>query len=95
MTGGGAKTGPSVGGVGAMRLLRDNRPFRVLWCARSISFLGDSLGLVTLLLYVADTTGQALAVALLLLVGDFAPALLGPLSGVLSDRFDLKRVMVA
>jgi MFS family permease len=36
-----------------------------------------------------------LAVALLLLVGDFAPALLGPLSGVLSDRFDLKRVMVA
>ncbi len=91
MTGGGTKTGP---GVGAMRLLRDNRPFRALWCARSVSFLGDSLGLVTLLLYVADTNGQALAVALLLLVGDFAPALLGPFTGVLSDRFDLKRVMV-
>lgn len=29
--------------------------------ARSISFLGDSLGLVTLPLYVADDTGQALA----------------------------------
>ena len=91
MTGGGTRTGP---GVGAMRLLRDNRPFRALWCARSVSFLGDSLGLVTLLLYVADTNGQALAVALLLLVGDFAPALLGPFTGVLSDRFDLKRVMV-
>ncbi len=77
-----------------MRLLRDNRPFRSLWCARSVSFLGDSLGLVTLLLYVADATGQALAVALLLLVGDFAPALLGPFTGILSDRFDLKRVMV-
>lgn len=95
MPGGGTETGPGVGRVGAMRLLRANRPFRALWCARSISFLGDSLGLVTLLLYVADTTGQALAVALLLLVGDFAPALLGPFTGVLSDRFDLKRVMVA
>jgi MFS family permease len=36
-----------------------------------------------------------LAVALLLLVGDFAPALLGPLTGALSDRCDLKRLMVA
>jgi MFS family permease len=90
MTGGGVKTGPNVGGVGALRLLQNNRRFRALWCARSISFLGDSLGLVTLLLYVADDTGEALAVALLLLVGDFAPALLGPLTGALSDRFDLR-----
>lgn len=82
-------------GVGAKSLLRDNRPFRWLWCARSVSFLGDSLGLVALLLYVADTTGQALAVALLLLVGDFAPALLAPFTGVIGDRFGLKRVMVA
>ena len=95
MTGGGVKTGPNVGGVGALRLLQNNRRFRALWCARSISFLGDSLGLVTLLLYVADDTGEALAVALLLLVGDFAPALLGPLTGALSDRCDLKRLMVA
>jgi len=78
-----------------MRLLRSNRAFQSLWYARSISFLGDSLGLVTLLLYTADTTGQALAVALLLLVGDFAPSLLGPFTGVVSDRFDLKRVMGA
>ena len=82
-------------GAGAKSLLRDNRPFRWLWCARSVSFLGDSLGLVALLLYVAETTGQALAVALLLLVGDFAPALLGPFTGVIGDRFGLKRVMVA
>jgi MFS family permease len=93
-SGGGAETQPGGGGACALRLLRGNQPFRSLWCARSTSFLGDSLGLVTLLLYTANTTGQALAVALLLLVGDFAPALLGPLTGVISDRFDLKRVMV-
>jgi MFS family permease len=79
---------------GAIRLVRTNRPFRLLWSARAVSFLGDSLSLVALMLYVADETEQALAVALLLLVGDFAPALLGPLTGAVSDRFDLRRVMV-
>jgi hypothetical protein len=46
------------------------------------------------MLYIADTTGQALAVALLLLVGDFAPSLLSPITGAVSDRFSLKRVMM-
>ncbi|QSQ23558.1 MFS transporter [Pyxidicoccus parkwayensis] len=78
----------------ASRLLLRNRPFRSLWTARVISFTGDSLSLVALMLHVAGTTGQALAVSLLLLVGDFAPALLGPLTGAISDRFELKRVMV-
>ena len=49
-----------------MRLLGANRPFRLLGSARTVSFLGDSLGLVALMLHVAGTTGQALAVALLL-----------------------------
>lgn len=67
----------------------------MLWTARAVSFLGDALSLVALMLHVAETTGRALAVAMLLLAGDFAPALLGPLTGTISDRFDLKRVMVA
>ena len=80
--------------MSSLRLVRTNRPFRLLWTARSVSFLGDALSLVALMLYVAETTDQALAVAMLLLVGDFAPALLGPLTGTISDRFDRKRVMV-
>nr|CEL15465.1 transporter, putative [Kibdelosporangium sp. MJ126-NF4]CTQ92133.1 transporter, putative [Kibdelosporangium sp. MJ126-NF4] len=75
-------------------MLRSNRPFTALLCARSVSFLGDSLSLVALMLHVAGTTGEALAVALLLLVGDFAPSLLAPLAGTVSDRFDLRRVMI-
>jgi MFS family permease len=59
-----------------------------------VSFLGDSLALVALMLHVAATTGQALAVALLLLAGDFAPALLGPLAGTVADRLDRRGVMV-
>ena len=86
------RAGP--GRMGALRLLRHNTAFRSLWSSRVISFTGDSLSLVALMLHVAGSTGQALAVSLLLLVGDFAPALLGPLTGALSDRFDLQRVMV-
>jgi len=82
-------------GAGSLRLLGANRPFRLLWSARAVSFLGDSLGLVALMLHVAETTGQALAVAVLLLAGDFAPALLGPLSGTVADRLDRRRVMIA
>jgi MFS family permease len=47
------------------------------------------------MLHVAQTTGQALAVAALLLAGDFAPALLGPLAGTVADRLDRRRVMIA
>ncbi len=81
--------------AGATQLLRSNRGFRNLSVARTVSFVGDSLSLVALMLHVAQTTGQALAVAALLLVGDFAPALLSPISGALSDRFDRRRLMIA
>ena len=75
--------------VSSLALLRTNQPFQRLWAARAISYFGDSLSLVTLMLYVAQSTGQASAVAVLL-VGDFAPALVSPLTGTVSDRFDLK-----
>jgi MFS family permease len=81
-------------GAGSLRLLAANRPFRLLWSARAVSFLGDSLSLVALMLHVAETTGQALAVAWLLLAGDFAPALLSPLTGTVADRLERRRVMV-
>ncbi len=77
-----------------MTLLVSNAGFRRLSVARVVSFVGDSLSLVALMLHVAETTGQALAVAALLLVGDFAPALLSPISGAISDRFDRRRVMI-
>jgi hypothetical protein len=50
-------------GVGSVALLRTNRPFRGLWAARTVSYFGDSLSLVALMLHVAQTSGQALAVS--------------------------------
>lgn len=75
-----ALTGPT--------LLRVNGRFRRLWLARTISFLGDSLGLIALLLSTAHTTGDPFAVALLLIAGDLVPSLFSPLTGTLADRLD-------
>src|SRR2546429_5465178 len=80
--------------AGGPRLLRTNPAFRALSIARVVSYIGDAVSLVALMLYVAQTAGHAVAVALLLLVGDFAPALLSPLTGVIGDRFDRKHVMI-
>jgi MFS family permease len=80
--------------VGGLQLLGRNSAFRSLFCARFVSYAGDSLSLVALMLHVAGTTGRALAVSLLLLVADFVPSLLSPVSGAISDRFGVRRVMI-
>ncbi len=74
-------------------VVRSNRPMRLLVISRAISFVGSSTGLVALLLHLSVTAGVA-AVTLLLLCGDMLPALLAPLTGVLADRIELRRLMV-
>jgi MFS family permease len=76
-------------------LLRSNRRFRRLWLARVVSFLGDSMGLVALILYVADDVNGGSAVALLLLAGDFTPTLLSPFVGTVADRIERRRLLIA
>lgn len=89
-----ASSGRGSGAAAARSTLRSNTAFGRLWTSRAVSMFGDSLSLVALLLYLAEDTGQAFAVAALLLVGDFAPSLLAPLTGAISDRFDLRRIML-
>lgn len=77
-----------------MSLLRTNAAFRALWLARFISFLGDSLGLVALIIYMTDKTDSGAAVGLLLLAGDFTPAFLAPLVGTIADRTEARHTMI-
>jgi MFS family permease len=65
-----------------------------LWVARSVSFLGDSLGLVALIIYMTEKTGSGAAVGLLLLAGDFTPSLAAPLLGAIADRTHARRTMI-
>lgn len=77
-----------------MTLLRRNAAFRALWLSRTTSFIGDAFGTIALLLFVVDGGGSGLTVAILFLAVDFAPSLLSPLTGTLSDRVDRKRLMI-
>jgi MFS family permease len=73
-----------------VRLLRTRPAFAALWYARLVSFLGDSLERVALILYVARS-GDAAAVGLLLLAAEFVPTVFGPVTGALADRVASKR----
>lgn len=73
-----------------MSLLRARPAFGALWYARLVSFLGDSLERVALILYVARSDDAA-AVGLLLLAAEFVPTVFGPFTGALADRVASKR----
>ena len=90
----GVRKGPPSSGRGGGRLLLVNPAFRALWVARSVSYLGDSMALVALLVHVEGRTGAALAVAALLLAGDCVPGLLAPLVGALADRLPPRAILV-
>lgn len=75
-------------------LLRHNRRFRRLWLARIVSALGDAMGEVAYILYVAEEMDSAMAVALLLVAGGFIPTLLSPFIGVVADRLERRRLLI-
>lgn len=75
-------------------LLRRNRRFRRLWLARVVSALGDAMGLVAFILYVAEEMDSPTAVALLLLAEGVIPTLLSPFIGVVADRLERRRLLI-
>jgi MFS family permease len=84
------------GGLRAsLSLLSRNRDFRRLYVASLISLGGDWFLLVALFGLVLHFTGSAIAVALVLAVQDLMYFLLSPVAGVLADRIDRRRLMVA
>ncbi|MDU0294116.1 MFS transporter [Saccharothrix longispora] len=72
-----------------------DRDFRLLWLARSTSMLGSWLLVVAVPFQVLELTGSAMAAGLTLAAEFLPPVLLGPIAGVLVDRWDRRRVMIA
>jgi MFS family permease len=84
------------GGIRAsVSLLRRNRDFRRVYVASLISLGGDWFLLVALFGLVLDLTGSAVAVALLLAAQDLTYFVVSPVGGLLADRLDRRRLMVA
>jgi MFS family permease len=72
-----------------------NRDFKLLWLARSTSMFGSWLLVVAVPFQVLELTGSAMAAGLTLAAEFLPPVLLGPIAGVLVDRWDRRQVMIA
>jgi MFS family permease len=71
-----------------------NVRFMQLWAGQAISFVGDAVSMVALVILVVQLTGSASAVGGALLA-HLLPTFASPLFGVLADRFDRRVVLVA
>jgi MFS family permease len=77
------------------KLLRENRNFRLLFFGQAISQLGDWFNAVAVYALLLDLTGSATAVAWMLITQYLPVALVGPLAGVVVDRVNRRRLMIA
>jgi MFS family permease len=76
-------------------LLRNNRNYRLLWCAQVVSELGDwfyTLAVYHLLLDLTGSKAQAVGLAVVLQV--LPSTLAAPTAGVVNDRISRKAIMI-
>lgn len=78
-----------------MTILRGNVAFRRLFLAHSISRAGDAFNTVALVVLVFELTGSGVGVAGTVAFEILPVLLLGPVAGMVVDRFPRWRVMVA
>jgi MFS family permease len=78
-----------------IQLIRHNPNYRRLWFSAVISQTGDWFNLIASAALVAKLSGSGLAVGGLFLARLLPPVLLGPLVGVVADRFDRRKIMMA
>jgi MFS family permease len=78
-----------------LALLRTNRNFRLLYFGQAVSQLGDWFNSVAVYALVLDLTGSATAVAWMMIMQFLPIAIVGPLAGVVVDRVDRRRLMIA
>jgi len=76
-------------------ILRTNRNFRLLFIGQTVSQLGDWFNSVAVFALLLDLTGSATAVAWMMIVQFLPVAIIGPIAGVVVDRVDRRRLMIA
>jgi predicted MFS family arabinose efflux permease len=89
------KSGGADQSVGYIVLLRTNADFRRLWIGRVISQTGDWFNSVALFTLLLRLTGTAEAIGSILIIKLLPTFFIGPLAGVVADRFNRKTIMIA
>lgn len=86
---------PSFSFAAYLRLLRENRDFRLLWLAQVISELGDWLYAVAIYSLLLQLTGRAESVGIAVVLQLLPQVLVAPTAGVLNDRLNRRVIMIA
>jgi MFS family permease len=76
-------------------LLRQNANYRNTWLAQVVSEIGDYFNNIAVFALVMEKSGSGLVVSGVMLSRAIPAVLAGPLAGVLLDRLDRKRIMIA
>ncbi|GAB3413067.1 MFS transporter [Flindersiella endophytica] len=79
----------------AVRLLGANRDFTLLWVGQAVSALGSAATLVAYPLLVLQLTGSPSQVGLVMAAGVVVQLLVSLPGGVIVDRYDKRRLMLA
>src|SRR5881409_529465 len=75
-------------------LLRVNRAFRLLWLGQVVSQMGDWFDTLAVYTIALRLTGSSRSVALIMVARFLPSVLIGPLSGVVADRFSRRTIMI-
>jgi len=81
--------------VGYLELLRSNRGFRFLWFGQVVSQMGDWFDTIAVYTIALTLTGSTRSVALIMVARFLPSVVMGPLSGVVADRFSRRTIMIA
>ncbi len=85
---------PSFSFAAYLRLLGENRDFRLLWLAQVISELGDWLYAVAVYSLLLQLTGKAESVGIAVVLQLLPQVLVAPTAGVLNDRLSRRAIMI-
>lgn len=77
------------------KLLRENRNYRYTWTGQVVSEIGDHFNNIAVFSLALAVTKSGLVVTGIMLARAIPAVLAGPLAGVVLDRMDRKRIMIA
>ena len=81
--------------IGYLPLIRNNADFRNLWLGQIVSLAGDWFNLIASSALIARLTGSGVAIGLLVVVRMLAQFVMGPIGGLLADRYNRKNLLIA
>lgn len=85
---------PPARAVGYLELLRSNNDFRNLFIGQLVSQTGDWFNSVALFTLLLSLTGSGEAVGYVIIIKLLPSFFVGPLAGVVADRFNRKTIMI-